>query len=381
MVEHVDDMKNKKKNVLILTTISGGGGAERLILDQMKYHDKKRFNYTIVTLKRGNIESKMIESSKKFGFKYYSLGTFNIFKASFRLNKILRAEKINVLHINLLLPELMTPIIRLLNRDVTIVMSKHSTDPFRMNPVWSLIGHIITSPASKVICVSDSVKDVIKKWEIISDRRLIVVKNGIDISRFSKRKVNRMQIGLSNNDFVVGIVGRVEVQKAHRYFLPVIVEAKSKIPNLHLIIIGTGDQEEKLKEQAKELGISDRVHFLGFRMDIDYIYNCMDVFCLPSTYEGFGLVVVEAMASEVPLMISNIDGMKEIVRKEDGLRFEPRNIPEMTEKLIYLYKNIKTKTVQNLIRNAKKRTEDFDIKNNIKRIEEIYWNQNKKTIQ
>ncbi|HLC99831.1 MAG TPA: glycosyltransferase, partial [Patescibacteria group bacterium] len=113
---------------------------------------------------------------------------------------------------------------------------------------------------------------------------------------------------------------------------------KEQIPEVQCKIIGSGPRENKLKALARELGIDDRVEFLGFipkRSDVIALMKRSHVFCLPSLVEGFGMVTIEALAAGIPYVNSDIPATREITEGGiGGLLFEPKNIGDLAEKMM-----------------------------------------------
>ena len=134
-----------------------------------------------------------------------------------------------------------------------------------------------------------------------------VLKNAIDSQNFiadaDTRNEIRKELGLKDK-FVVGHVGRLHPQKNHDFLIDVFAELKKKKPDAELILVGTGPLEEKVKSKVVEKGLSDCVHFLGNRKDMNRIYQAMDVFVFPSLFEGLGIVAIEAQAAGVPIVCS-----------------------------------------------------------------------------
>ena len=134
-----------------------------------------------------------------------------------------------------------------------------------------------------------------------------MLKNAIDSQNFiadvDTRNAIRKELGLKDK-FVVGHVGRLHPQKNHDFLIDVFAEIKKKKPNAELILVGTGPLEEKVKSKVVEKGLSDCVHFLGNRKDMNRIYQAMDVFVFPSLFEGLGIVAIEAQAAGVPIVCS-----------------------------------------------------------------------------
>lgn len=134
-----------------------------------------------------------------------------------------------------------------------------------------------------------------------------IVQNAIDSQKFIADANIREKIRKAlrvESKFVVGHVGRMQPEKNHDFLIDVFAEIKKKKPDAELILVGTGPLEEKVKSKVAEKGLSDCVHFLGNRKDMNRIYQAMDVFVFPSLFEGLGIVAIEAQAAGVPIVCS-----------------------------------------------------------------------------
>lgn len=134
-----------------------------------------------------------------------------------------------------------------------------------------------------------------------------IVQNAIDSQKFIADANIREEIRKAlrvESKFVVGHVGRMQPEKNHDFLIDVFEELKKKKPDAELILVGTGPLEEKVKSKVVEKGLSDCVHFLGNRKDMNRIYQAMDVFVFPSFFEGLGIVAIEAQAAGVPIVCS-----------------------------------------------------------------------------
>lgn len=134
-----------------------------------------------------------------------------------------------------------------------------------------------------------------------------IVQNAIDSQRFIAEANIREEIRKElrvENKFVVGHVGRMQPEKNHDFLLNVFAEIKKKKPDAELILVGTGPLEDKIKGKVAEKSLSDCVHFLRNRKDMNRIYQAMDVFVFPSLFEGLGIVAIEAQAAGVPVVCS-----------------------------------------------------------------------------
>lgn len=138
--------------------------------------------------------------------------------------------------------------------------------------------------------------------------RVTVLPNAIDTAKFAydpaARKRLREELGIPQDAFVVGHVGRFMYQKNHQFLLKVFAELLKTRPNARLLLVGEGELEQQVRQQAQALGIQSKVVFTGARQDVDKLYSAMDVFCLPSRYEGMPVVAWEAQANGLPCVLS-----------------------------------------------------------------------------
>ena len=183
------------------------------------------------------------------------------------------------------------------------------------------------------------------------------------------RKSVRKELDLTDNDIVLVSVGELSERKNHS----VILKAMSRINNehIHLILVGEGQLENYLEEKARDLSLSDRVHFLGFRRDVPSILCAADIFVFPSLWEGLGLAGIEAMYSGLPIIGSNRQGIKDyIINNKTGFLFEPTNAEQLCDSINMMLND--EKNTKKMALEGKKLIEMFSIDNSIKALNEIY---------
>ena len=136
-----------------------------------------------------------------------------------------------------------------------------------------------------------------------------ILNNAIDLDKFAyseaKRKSKRKEFGIKNDTLVIGHIGRFVEQKNHRFLIDIFDEVHKKNNNSVLLLVGQGPLEEEIKEKVNTLGLTDSVIFAGQRADVNELYSAMDVFVLPSLYEGLPVVGVEAQAAGLLCLLSN----------------------------------------------------------------------------
>ncbi len=194
--------------------------------------------------------------------------------------------------------------------------------------------------ADFLIAVSHGVREHLIH-EGVPAQKVAVFYNGIDLN-VNRAPISsaaaKARLGLPEDARTVGVAASLIARKGHRFLLEAISKIEAEVGNIHLIFAGEGDQEPLLREQSKALGMEDRTHFLGFRRDILEIQCAMDVFVLPSLKEGLSNAVMEAMALERPVVVTNIAGMPEIVRNEKtGLLVPPGDVDALAGALRKLF--------------------------------------------
>jgi len=198
----------------------------------------------------------------------------------------------------------------------TIIATQHSfQEPWarRIRKLYALKFYqkLVSMLVDKYIAVSESQATGLRK-AVISESKVEVIHNGINVEDFSPKSTgNLFKSVLTDNAGkpVVLTVARMDRLKGHRYLL----EAAASIPEAVFVLAGDGPERTNLENLAAELGISDRVIFLGQRDDVLELLSDSDLFVLPSLLEGLSLSVLEAMASSKPVITTDIPGMDEII--------------------------------------------------------------------
>lgn len=164
-----------------------------------------------------------------------------------------------------------------------------------------------------------------KDWQ--KDPRCCVNYNGIDLSKFqpngSERQDILRELGLPENSKLVIYVARFRPQKAHDILLDVAEQVISCDPKIHFLLIGDGDLKETAEAKVRKLGVTSNVHFLGLRNDVSRLLKASDCFVLPSLWEGLPGVVLEAVASNLPVVSTDLPGVREISEYTDLIDIVP----------------------------------------------------------
>lgn len=196
---------------------------------------------------------------------------------------------------------------------------------------------------------------------------------GIDLSRFENvtvdRATKRREIGVPEDAFLLLSVGELNENKNHQ----IVIKALAKLndPNVHYAIAGRGDKKDYLLELAKELGVSERVHLLGYRKDIPELNHVANVFCFPSFREGLGLAAIEAMSCGLPIITSNVHGINDYsVNGVTGYKCDPDNEDEFSVAISTLLSN--SEKMSEMSENNKKSAEKYSVEKIIPLVKKIY---------
>ena len=148
----------------------------------------------------------------------------------------------------------------------------------------------------------------ILRMRMVKKEKVHFLKNAINLNEFSyseeSRKERRDEFGLTD-ELVIGHIGRFAEQKNHRFLIDVFENVQKCMPNVKLLLVGEGELRKDIEEYVKAKGIQEKVIFAGIRKDVSKLLSAMDVFALPSLYEGMPNVIIEAQASGLPCFIAD----------------------------------------------------------------------------
>lgn len=219
--------------------------------------------------------------------------------------------------------------------------------------------------AKSIIAISNSVKKDIIKYYNVPEEKIHVVYSGVNLEEFNPknrkyREEIRKKHGISPDDILLIFVGNPYERKGLEFVIRALSKIKQK--NVKLLVSGR-DEPGEFQSLARELGLADRVIFrVGLYTDINKYLSAADIFILPSLYETFGLVVIEAMASGLPVVVSdsNFVGASELIEDgKDGILLkDPKDFESIAEKLKYLIDN--KEVMRNQIgKAARKKSEQY----------------------
>lgn len=196
-----------------------------------------------------------------------------------------------------------------------------------------------------------------------------IVNNAIDVGAYtydpSKREKIRCQLGVKD-EFVIGHVGRFMYPKNHPFLIDIFAALLKKEHNAILLLVGDGEEMPKIRAKAQDLGIDDKVRFLGVRSDVAELMQAMDLFAFPSLYEGLPVTMVEAQAAGLPCVVSNVIPHDAYLTN----LVTPVSLSESAE--TWAAEILKNSNVQRIDRYSEIAAHSFDITVEAKKLQEFY---------
>ncbi|MEQ9265264.1 MAG: glycosyltransferase family 4 protein [Balneolaceae bacterium] len=288
------------------------------------------------------IESKGIShlTLPELSFSERSFG--NVVKAVFGLKRIIEDERIDLIHAhNAAVFYIAYWASKITKRKCPVILTNHGVE-YRPNYQWR--NWIYKIFPSTIIAVSEYTKRILISLGV-NEERVKVVYNGVDLNRFdiSKKekysKEIRDEFEIDASSFLIGIVGNMNI-KGHDNLIRAFSSISAKYPKVELLLVGNGVIYDECVKLANELKVSKRVHFAGFRTDVEKFHASFDLYTLPSKEgEMLPISILESMAFGNTFVASSLSGIPELVKNGEGLLVKPNDVNDLTEKLIYLLDN------------------------------------------
>ncbi len=282
----------------------GTGGTESLIMNWYRNIDRTKIQFDFLVRSPDN--NYLEEITALGGRVFYTASFPKHFVRNYQETKAVLAKKEwDVIHVHGNAAMYMLPLRLAKNLSYTHrIMHSHSIKA--QNNVFSLIHNLDRTKLPAFATQYLACSAAAGKW-MFADHAFTLSRNAIDVDSYrfvaEVRTKTRKNLGIENK-FVVGHVGRFAAPKNHAFLLNVFAEMKRDCPESILMLIGDGELETTIKAKAEQLGIADSILFMGRRSNVGELMSAMDIFVLPSLYEGLGIVLVEAQCNGLPCVVS-----------------------------------------------------------------------------
>jgi glycosyltransferase involved in cell wall biosynthesis len=213
-------------------------------------------------------------------------------------------------------------------------------------------------------------EDMKREMQKIYDRDIFVIPNGINLERFKNLSKGDIR---SKGEKTILFVGTLRPVKGLTYLIEAMKITRDKNKDIQLMLVGSGEERVHLEVLIKKLKLKKCVNFIGKvpNEEVPEYMFASDVFVLPSLSEGFPNVVLEAMASGLPIVATNVGGLSEIIKDgENGFVVEPKSPKQIAEMVLMLLEDDELR--ERISKNNKKRVKDYSLESVVARLEEIY---------
>jgi glycosyltransferase involved in cell wall biosynthesis len=315
--------------ILHLITTIDMGGAEKQLLVLVREQVASGMEVIVLPLKGSN---ELLEEFSSAGATVLSdLYMQPLFTQLFKLRCLTRLNEY-VIHAHLPRAELIASLVR---RKKRVVVSRHNTETFLPNgpkPLSIVLSRWVYARSEAVVCISMAVKEfMVSNLEIPDTPKVYVVHYGYD-QKFLIRKRNEKP----HTPLIIGTIGRLVPQKDQRTIICAVDYLAQKGILVELRILGEGPLREDLGKLTIELNLEDQIQFINRTSDIRGFLESIDIFVLASKYEGFGLVLLEAMCAGVPVIAAKNSAISEVLGPDHKLYFQTSNFLALAERIEYL---------------------------------------------
>ena len=377
----------KKVKVIQLISSMNIGGAETMVKDYALLIDKEKIDCIIISMDKcyHSANEQVLQTN---GIRIIYLSEM-IYKADKKLNilqrikrnlsryyffrQIILKERPDVLHVHLFIGHYLD-ILPLKKLNLKLFYTVHNIperffddqksggEKYKM---FRTVNRLVHHNDMTLIALHDTMNKQLK--DLFHTDNVVTINNGIDLSRFQREKYDRLakrkQLGLAEDEYVIGNIGRFHEQKNHQFMIEIFRRLLQIQNKARLILIGEGDLKKPITNQLKAWNIYDKVIFLENRKDIPELLCAMDVFLFPSRFEGFGNVLLEAQSIGVPCVIS--DKVPCDVRVTDNITI--LSLQDTIDKWVDCVLNPK--------RNVEKigELEDYNMATSVKKLQTLYF--------
>ena len=329
--------------ILYLIESDDPGGAENVMLSLIEYF-KEKYPIYVGCFKKGWIYNELKKRKLNPQPIPTNKGSYDI-KLLYHLIKLIKKEKINLIHSHLFDTNFYSSLAAKI-AGIPHISTEHGDihhTSKKLDKKTLIKAKTISHFSDKIVFVSKFTRDKFLKLSKVPKQKIAIIYNGIDLKEYEQPtdiQRKKAEIGIKNSEFVIGNVANLYPVKGQIYLLKAAKKIIKEFPNTKFLIIGRGELENELKKEAQKLGIASHIKFLGFRNDVKELLKIMDVFVLCSLSEGLPLSLIEAMASRVPVVCTNVGGIPEVINDRiNGFLVPPTDPNALATKIINLLKD------------------------------------------
>lgn len=361
-------------NIVHLVSAGVIGGAEKIALQLAASQHEMGNSVEIWFLFNGG--PIMVEAERR-GLKARNCGMRNGWDmlGALALRRQLSQHRPDVIHVHTFSIGFFVGL--MLRKQAVIVQHEHgcisSSDGWRRK-LNNIILRRVVHQADAYIAVSEATKRTLIKTLHIRSDAIRMIPNGVDLSLFEPgrdRRGKKRELGIPDSSLIVGSVGRLVKEKGMDNFLQVAAIIHRQLPDVRFVIAGDGPCRPELTSLIDELKLANFVTLLGMRSDVPELLRTFDLFAMTSNRESFGIALVEAMASGVPVLAFGVDGIPEIINEQCGVLVSPGDVEGLASAAISLLRDSARRSM--IAGACRRRAEEYGMQASAAQVNRLYW--------
>lgn len=326
------------------------------MLNLVKKMDHKRFTCSLAYLSP-HLNNEMANEFWKEGIRlYFTPKTKNIdFNLMKRLSAIVSENKIQVINAHHFLSLIYSFYSMKKNKKTRLIYTEHSKWEVERIPFkWQILGSYVLNRIDGIIAVSEDVAVALRHKLFLKKTKISTIENGVDLERFAgnyNKDIIRKQLDIGADEMVIGMVANFRKIKNHIFLLNVFSHLLKEGIRAKLMLVGKGfrndpkNSEKEINEFIATNSLEKHVILMGHRTDIPELLSIMDIFCLTSLNEGLPISLIEAMATGLPVVGTNVEGIRDVIQPgQNGFLVEPSDAMGLKKALETLFSDRQART-------------------------------------
>lgn len=295
--------------ILHVITSLRTGGAEKLMVDLLPR--LKDGDHEVDLLLFDGIDTQFRRDAEAAGIKVFDLGIGGSVYSPKRLFKLLPyLKQYDIVHTHNTAPQLFAAFWKIFHNEALCTTEHSTTTRRRTWKFYRIVDRWMYNRYRKVVCISQKAEDNLRNYIGRSKADILTINNGVDVHKYASAEASSELESIAPGSRKIIMVAGFRWEKDQ----DTIIRALKNLPShFHLFLVGDGVRRPECEALSVKSGVAERVHFLGLRSDVPQLLHASDYSVLSSHWEGFGLAAVEAMATNIPLLASDVDGLREVV--------------------------------------------------------------------
>ncbi len=363
----------------ILQLIDGGflGGGQTNALSIAKNADESSFEISISASGGGKFEDEVHRNNIAF----YPIELPKLLRTKYlkKLEKLYDEQRFDLIHTHGGVAGFYGRILKKHHPEMKCVHTIHgihyinSGNLLRKN-VSKTIEQYLVQFTNRTICETHNDFLTAVKNKIADRTKTDIIPNGIDVSKFANLKKNTgliTQLGLNTDNFIIGNISRFDEQKNQQLILQAAYFLIRKYPKMRFVFVGSGKHLEQMRDLVRDSKLEEYVVFTGEQENLADYYSIFDIFVFPSLWEGMPYVLLEAMASRLPIICSKLPNLLEVVKSDySAFTINPRDMDDLFRKISAMYQSKELR--EELAQNAMIESTQYDVSETVPKIEQVY---------